>query len=276
MSRRILGLLALGLIVLGVTFAASAQNSTAPPEIHCKHFFHGYPTGTAASNDLIIRDIYALSSNDDTKMADWVAYRLDEETVFGDAETKRNYRSDPWLADEETLEKADYKDAHAEIGVDKGHQAPLASFKGTDCWADTNYFSNLTPQNSRLNQGLWRRLEEKVRDLVEEGNTVFVMTGPLYERDMDPLPQADEPHRVPSGYWKIMIIEPQRSSDPILAASFIFDQETPTGYAVIDQLCTIDEVEQRSGLDFLREMPDGDENQIESNDFKEWAEDKFG
>jgi len=58
------------------------------PEIHCKHFFYGYPTGTPQSNDLIIRDIYALSSNDDTKLADWVAYRLDKETI---GETKNCY-----------------------------------------------------------------------------------------------------------------------------------------------------------------------------------------
>lgn len=120
------------------------------------------------------------------------------------------------------------------------------------------------------------QLERRVRDLVEEGNTVFVMTGPLYERDMDPLPEADEPHVVPSGYWKIVIVEPESSSDPVLVGSFIFDQETPAGYAVIDHLCTIDEVEQRSGLDFLREMPDGDENQIEADDFEEWAEEEFG
>ena len=36
-------------------------------EIHSKHFFYGQPTGTPETNDLIIRDIYALSSNDETK-----------------------------------------------------------------------------------------------------------------------------------------------------------------------------------------------------------------
>src|SRR5690606_9298182 len=47
------------------------------PEVHCKHFFYGRPRGTPYTNDLIIRDGYAMSSNDDTKLADWVAYRLE-------------------------------------------------------------------------------------------------------------------------------------------------------------------------------------------------------
>ena len=53
-----------------------------PREIHCKHFIYGMPLGTPVTNDLIIRDIYALSSNDANKFADWVAYRLDPETVI--------------------------------------------------------------------------------------------------------------------------------------------------------------------------------------------------
>jgi hypothetical protein len=52
-------------------------------EIHCKHFFGGMPTGVAESNDLIFRDLYVLSSNDDRKFADWVAYRLTAEETFG-------------------------------------------------------------------------------------------------------------------------------------------------------------------------------------------------
>ena len=34
---------------------------------------YGVPKGTYSSNDLIIRDCYCLSSNDETKFADWVA-----------------------------------------------------------------------------------------------------------------------------------------------------------------------------------------------------------
>jgi len=74
-------------LILLLNSSSHAQNNVYP-EIHCKHFFYGYPTGTPQSNDLIIRDIYALSSNDDTKLADWVAYRLDKETI---GETKNCY-----------------------------------------------------------------------------------------------------------------------------------------------------------------------------------------
>jgi len=52
-------------LALAVTAPAIAYNvdDGVYPEVHCKHFFYGYPTGTPTTNDLIIRDIYALSSN---------------------------------------------------------------------------------------------------------------------------------------------------------------------------------------------------------------------
>lgn len=244
-------------------------------EIHCKHFFYGYPTGTKATNDLIIRDIYALSSNDGTKLADWVAYRLDKETVIGDVKTSRKWRADPWLDDKETLEPGDYQGAHNTLKVDRGHQAPLASFKGTKNWAETNFLSNITPQKSDLNQGPWRILEEKVRDLVQADHIVYIMTGPFFERTMPSLPNSDESHKVPSGYWKIILVQTAKATDSIKSASFIFSQNTPRRAKIIDHLYTINDIEARSGLDFLREIPDEIEEEIESNQFQTWARENF-
>lgn len=244
-------------------------------EIHCKHFFYGYPTGTPLSNDLIIRDIYALSSNDETKFADWVAYRLDCGTVTGTTETSRKWKADPYLAEGETLEPADYNGAYSALNVDRGHQAPLASFKGTKCWEETNVLSNITPQKSALNQGPWKHLEDQVRDLVKAGNVVYVITGPLYEREMPSLPKADESHKVPSGYWKIILVQENESLSSIKSASFIFDQGTPRNDKVMNHLCTINDVETRTGFDFLREIPDELEEVIESDKHESWSASHF-
>lgn len=244
-------------------------------EIHCKHFFYGYPTGTLSTNDLIIRDIYAMSTNDDTKFADWVAFRLDRKTMDRKVKTKRTWKADPWLDGRETLEPPDYKKAFTTLKVDRGHQAPLASFKGSDDWHETNYLSNITPQKSNLNQGPWRILEDRVRNLVTSGRVVYVMTGPLYERDMPALPGADEPHRVPSGYWKIIALQTGKSLDSIKTAGFIFDQNTGRSEKIISRLCSIDVIEAKTGLDFLREVPDDQEERIERGVDKKWAEMHF-
>ena len=274
--------LCIALLLGGVAVAfAWNVNDGVYPEIHCKHFCHGYPTGTPTTNDMIIRDIYALSSNDEAKFADWVAYRLDEDTIEAIYGTRRNWKADPWLDEEETLEPRpdDYRGAHEALGTDRGHQASLASFKGTAYWPETNYYSNITPQDSDLNQGPWRVLEDKVRDLARTGNVVYVMTGPLYEYEegdeIPELPEADETHTVPSGYWKIVAVQDGDGYDTIRTASFIFDQETHGDADVLDHLVTVDDVEERSGLDVMWELRDDIETEIEGAVFEEWAEESF-
>jgi len=258
---------------MGPQSIGHVQNLT---EIHCKHFIYGIPLGTPATNDLIIRDIYALSSNDSTRFADWVAYRLDRETVMGDTATRRVWKADPWLADEETLEPEDYKGANEALKTDRGHQAPLASFKGTKYWQETNYLSNITPQKSDLNQGLWRVLEEKVRAFVKANNTVYVLTGPLYEKELPKLPGADEEHRIPTGYWKIIIYQ-ARENDPdtLRIAAFIFPQETPRTADISKYLVAIDEVERRSNLDVLWGLADDLEERVERSLNADWAKQHF-
>ena len=241
------------------------------PEIHCKHFLYGYPYGTPKTNDLIIRDIYALSNNDTTKFADWVAYRLTTNEVNGGLTIARKWAADPWLEDEETLEPKpdDYKKANTILKTDRGHQAPLASFKNTLYAHETNYLSNITPQKADLNQGAWVRLETKVRNLVKQGRTVFVMTGPLYEREMPKLPETTESHSVPSGYWKIIAVDNGNSID---IAAFIFDQDTPRKDKILTHQVTVDEVEQRSNLDFFWLLNDVKESKLESKINTEFAQ----
>lgn len=236
-------------------------------EIHCKHFIYGYPKGSPTYNDLIIRDIYALSSNDSTKFADWVAYRLDSATITGPSQKERKWLADPWLSPWETLEPEDYKNAPETMKIDRGHQAPLANFKGTNVAWETNYLSNITPQKSELNRGVWKELEDWERNLTYRYGLLYVMTGPLYEEDFGRLPNADEPHRIPSGYWKIIVIPKNGNiadSMNLQIFSFIFFQNTPSKSVLQSHLVSIDEIERRANLDFFWTLSEKTQSILES------------
>lgn len=256
---RLGALLAALLVVTGGCRNPLSAQVTDRAEIHSKHVLYGTPTGTPKTNDLLVREIYALSSNDSTKFADWVGYRIDSTTVRGTSPDRR-WRSDPWLDEEETLEPSDYDGAFNELGTHRGHQAPLAAFRGTEHAEDTNYLSNITPQMGALNGGPWAQLENSVRSLAEE-KTIYVLTGPLYEREMPSLPQADERHRIPSGYWKVVAV---RNDTAVEWAAFIMDQTLESGADYCEQQVSVNDVEARSGLDFFWELPGSIEEQIES------------
>ena len=220
-------------------------------ELHTFHCLDGCPTGASATNDVVVREIYTLSSNDRRKFADWVAYRVTSDTV-GPSQG-RQWQADPWLSDAETLEPDDYDDAPGTLRIDRGHQAPLAAFSGTSFGQDTNILSNITPQRSALNQASWQYLEAQERHLVarsapdEPVRDLYVLTGPLYERMMPslPMPNGYERHRLPSAYWKVLA-----TSDGRMAA-FIFDQDTPRSADYCSMRVPLDEVELRADLELF-------------------------
>lgn len=241
-------------IVLSLlTLATSVEAS-----VHCG--MYDCPTGAPSSNTVVERSIYILSNNKTTKFADWTAYNVTPSTIDGPSRS-RNWIADPAIYSSYTLEPSDYTDAHAVLGTDRGHQVPLASFSNTSSWADTNYLSNITPQDSDLNQGPWVRLENAVRSYVRTGQDVYVVTGPLYEWHFGSLPNANEGHTIPSGYFKV--VATISSSGWVEASAFIMEQNSGRSDNYCYKEVTVNEVESRAGLNILPTLPSYKESAVE-------------
>ncbi len=242
-----------------VVFIIGFISSVSVYAVNSTHCPHSCPSGTPGSNYHVYRNAYTLSNNATTKFADWVAYTVNSNTIGGSR--SRYWRADPDIWSSRTLEPSDYTSAHATIGTDRGHQAPLASLSNYSDWQTLNYLSNITPQRSELNQGPWNILEQRVRSLANRSDVgnVYVVTGPLYEYHFADLPNADESHTIPSGYWKVIYIN---QSGTIQTAAFIMDQHLSRNTNFCTTQVTINEVESRSGLNILPQM--SNQSSIES------------
>lgn len=240
--------LAFAFFVITAFFTVSSQAANC---------VYGCPTGL--SGQIIERPIYTLSNNSTTKFANWVAYQVTSATIDGPSRT-RTWRADPAINAANTLEPADYNNAAATLGTDRGHQVPLAAFSNTAHWETTNYLSNITPQAANLNQGPWERLESAVRDLARTGQNVYVITGPLYEWYFGSLPNADEFHTIPSGYFKVIITVNGTWVD---GSAFIMQQSSGRNDNYCSKEVTIDEVEMRTGLNFMPTLSAYKQNAVE-------------
>jgi endonuclease G len=247
----------LSLLLSAGMLVASSFGAVANDNI-CSYL--GCPSGAPSNNNVIERQIYVLSNNRTTKLADWIAYKVTPDTIDGPSRS-RSWRADPSISSRYTLEPDDYRDANAVIGTDRGHQVPLASFSNTPYWRETNYLSNITPQASNLNQGPWVKLENAVREHVRTGESVYVITGPLYEYFFAELPRANERHTVPSGYFKVVMTISR--SGWIEASGFIMEQDAGRRDNFCATEVTIDEVERRTGLNLLPAMPSYIERSVE-------------
>lgn len=231
-------------------------------DIRITHCLKGTcPQGTEAANTLAVHELYALSNNPQTKLADWVAYRPMRETSSRTTDLKRGWKADPLLAPETTLEPRkgkkgdDYKGAFDKHRYHRGHLAPLTLFANTEYWRTTNYYSNIVPQSASLNSGVWKRLEEQEKSLSHETYSLYVVTGPLYEKpiqcrvtamDEGCLPNADEDHSVPSAYWKVITNKTGSS-----ASAFIMPQTASKDSTHCDYIVPLREVELRTGLNMF-------------------------
>ena len=117
-----------------------------------------------------------------------MAYHLSPQILWGDLKAKRDYTLDPYLQDQ-SLSNADFKGASncdgksRSMGYDRGHLAPVGSFKNSVYIYEAQYMSNIVPQKVNLNQGPWRVFEEKARDFIKKGNELYILAGPLYGKE---------------------------------------------------------------------------------------------
>lgn len=255
-------------LCVALPFALAACTKNAPEESPLTDeqavqglCLYGCPAGAPTSNRTVDHAVLVLSNNGQTKFADWVAYRITRECIGPTRD--RNWHADPDLPKDETLRPSDYKGIRAALNADRGHQAPLASLTGCPGSKVADYLSNITPQAMDLNAGAWERLEEAERKLAKQPDveTVYSITGPLYERAMPKLPRAHLDHTVPSGYWKIVAI---RQNGQTVVAAFIMDQNTPRRDNFCAHTATMRDVESRARLNFFPGMPQPAQEQIET------------
>lgn len=66
---------------------------------------------------------------------------------------------------------------------DKGHLTPARDFEYSyDALNSTMLYTNIAPQISQFNRGLWKSVENYVRDLGNIYDTIFVVTGVIYDK----------------------------------------------------------------------------------------------
>ena len=158
----------------------------------------------------------------------------------------------------------DYKKS----GYDRGHMAPAADFRwSAEAMDDTFYLSNMCPQTHAFNAGIWSDLESAIRSMAYEDGSIYVVTGPvLTDGPYDTI--GENKVAVPSYFYKVVL---DYSEPTLKAIGFILPHENsknPLSYFAV----TVDEVEERTGLDFFPLLPDNTEEKLESSlDTSLWA-----
>src|SRR5690606_10512531 len=116
----------------------------------------------------------------------------------------------------------------------------------------------ITPQRHALNAGLWRELEMEIAtSYPARYGEVWVFVGPVF----GPKPaKLRGGVRVPEAFFKIIVDE---NEGKLRTLALIVPQDVKPGESAAKYLTTIEEIQRRTGLDFLSELEDAAEREVE-------------
>lgn len=222
------------------------------------------PTITDERSDRIITHKgFTLSYNYDWKIPNWVAYELTDIEVMGEVPRYDKFKPDPMVPQNVSATTNDYKHS----GYDRGHLAPAADMKWDEqAMRESFYLSNICPQNPNLNGGVWKDLEEQVRDLASQKGSIFVACGPIVTDASTTI--GENKVVVPQAFFKVLL---QEEDGKIHTIGFVYEnisgRKPMSTYAM-----TVDEVEEITGIDFFPSLPNKIEKKTESEvDFTKWT-----
>lgn len=220
---------------------------------------------------IIERGGYTLGYSNVHKTSLWVCEEITKEELAGNAKRKNRFSPDPTIPSINRAELADYRNS----GYDRGHLAAADNYKNDQGLNDETFFlSNISPQIHSFNAGIWKKLEQQIRDWVKLHGKIYVVTGPLY------LENSQEAFRsiswskfigknnvgVPSHFYKILV----RGEKDLSVLAFVIRHEAFSSKVELNTFLTsIDWIEEHSGINFLPVLPVTEEY-IESKRGKFW------
>jgi endonuclease G, mitochondrial len=194
-----------------------------------------------------------------THTARWVMETITYDDLQGNAARSDRFFV-PSIPDEFRPSLNDYRGS----GYDRGHLAPAANFRADQVAQDATFsLANMMPQNAGLNRGLWSALEQQIRDMVQPGVTVHVVTVPIYQPTRGML-RCDTAGRVlvPTHCGKAVMTQ---QGDVVRMFAWIVPNETPRRTArPTEYRVRVDEFEIKSGVDVFSSLDDATEKKLES------------
>ena len=165
-----------------------------------------------------------------------------------------------------------------ESGVDRGHIVPSGSRTANFVQnAATFFYTNMTAQSSDLNQGVWGKLEEKVRDYASTCDTLYVVTGSVLKTSSATeisFVKDNEGKEVakPQAYYKVLLKYDVEADSYKSIAFWYENRKYDQAEPIAADAKSVEWVEQQTGLTFFDNLPDS----IKSSVKKELAPGEWG
>ena len=219
---------------------------------------------TVPTNDIVYlqhmmpdgRRNYSIWFDKKNRIASWICYPL----YTGESSTGRSdaYAYDP-LVDEEFQANLSKSYQNRQFGDEeyvRGHLLPSYDRAGR---ANLDVFlsTNIIPQSSALNSGVWGDMESRIRSLENYCDTVYVAIGTDISNSTLKVNDISSPAKqitVPSGIYKVVLAH-TKTGEYYALASYFENKANAADKFTKELSMSVYALEQKLGMDFFVNLP---------------------
>lgn len=93
-----------------------------------------------------------------------------------------DFHVDEFISKNNLMRLSDYRHS----GYDRGHLVPSADSDDEESMHDTYTLANMVPEVHEMNAGIWKRIEDKCRELAEQYGDLYIVTGAIFnDKDIE-------------------------------------------------------------------------------------------
>lgn len=175
------------------------------------------------------------------------------------------FQPDPDLPADVRTELEQYRRS----GYDRGHICPSADrLNSKDANEQTFYLSNMHPQINAFNAGVWLNMENKIRVWNQPSfrDTLYVVKGGTIDGDDKIIRITEKGLPVPKYFFMAILCKNKDSSQSGYKAMAFWVEHTANQDTDLRKyVISIDELEEKTGIDFFCNLPDDIEEKVEGN-----------
>lgn len=217
-------------------------------------------------HQIVHHQYYSLGYDEDAEQAAWVAYSLTAESLYVPNVKRSNWFDADPLVKTRSAAHSDYTGS----GYTRGHLAPAGDMAfNREAMTESFYMSNMSPQIAPFNAGVWKELEETVRDWAIKHKELYIVTGPILDGDEKTIGRKTKV-AVPKAFYKAIL---DLKTPNLSGIAFVIPHrvcEEPLS----DFATSIDNLESQLNLDLYSALLDDNSHIEASYDLSHWKFDQ--
>ncbi len=150
---------------------------------------------------LLYRKGYIVSYNKETKLPNWVAWHLTSDHLADKVRRPGSAFHEDLSVPKPRATNDDYKGS----GWSRGHMCPAGDNKwDSDAMYESFLLSNVCPQHSNLNSGVWNQIEISCRNWAKKYGDIYVICGPFF-LNTNHVTIGENKIVVPEAFFKVVL-----------------------------------------------------------------------